>query len=89
MNTLTALTFTACVTAGLYSTVAGADELTEQVRAAVPSSQTELRVTTAQQAQLAMHKTVIELLARHSAQQDAQALQLAYQAPHSIRGEAE
>jgi hypothetical protein len=89
MNTLTALTFTACVSASLYSAVAGAEELTEQVRAAVRSSQTELRVATAQQARLAMHKTVIELLAQQQAQQDAPALQLAYQVQHSVQVEAE
>lgn len=89
MNTLTALTFAACVSASLCSAVAGADELTEQVRAAVPSPQTELRVATAQQARLAMHKTVIELLARQHAQQDAPALQLAYQVQHSAQVEAE
>ncbi|MGP9800145.1 hypothetical protein [Rheinheimera sp. NSM] len=88
MNTLTALTFTACVSASLCSAVAGADDLTEQVRAAV-SSQTELRVATVQQARLAMHKTVIELLAQQHAQQDAPALQLAYQVQYSAQVAAE
>ncbi|NRQ41083.1 hypothetical protein HRH59_00645 [Rheinheimera sp. YQF-2] len=89
MNTLTALTLTACFAASLHSAAAGADELTEQIRTEVQLTQTELRADTVLQARRALHKTAIELLAQHTAQQDAQTALLAYQAQHSAPVEAE
>lgn len=78
MKTLTALVVTAAVFAGTCTVTAQADELATQLRTDVRSQLITLQQLNKLQAEEALHKTVIDVIARQTAEQDVDAL-LAFQ----------
>lgn len=79
MNTLTKLSLTAIFASVLLANNAIADELTDNIRSAARQSFAELHSQNSQQAKIALHKTVLELVARQSAEQHAEKALLAFQ----------
>ena len=76
MNTLTALTLTTTFAASLFSTTALADDLSQQLHADANRHMTALHSVIKEQAQIALSKTVIDVLAHQTALQDAAPLLL-------------
>lgn len=78
MKTLTAVVVTAGLIAGLHSTTVNADELSAQLRSDTQAQLVALSELNQMHAREALQKTVIDLIAKQTAQQDVAAL-IAYQ----------
>ena len=78
MKTLTVVVVTAGLIAGLHSTTVNADELSAQLRSDTQAQLVALSELNQMHAREALQKTVIDLIAKQTAQQDVAAL-IAYQ----------
>ena len=78
MKTLTAFVVTAGLIAGLHTATVKADELAAQLRSEAQTQLAALPELNQMHAREALQKTVIDLIAKQTAQQDVAAL-IAYQ----------
>lgn len=88
MKTLTAFVVTAGLIAGLPATTVNADELAAQLRLDAQTQLAALPELNQMHAREALQKTVIDLIARQTAQQDVAAL-IAFQPNPQLVREAE